>query len=364
MLKNKIQSIICFALAIIIILSFNACSSQKNSSEYVVAKAVSTFSELNDTICWTTNDDLFLENSNELKNSLDYHLDKDPDYGPYYSKPLLVDNYLYYIGGVYNYNKHEIYIARIDYTIDEPKFEKLTEIYSDIDSYTVCGNYLYYIALKESEAILYRMNLLTKNNSIVMDNSIRDVFATNGDKIIMGNLIFDIKNQKEQLISYDKELFTLGVFNNKYYCYCDNDGENYKLLQINLDDNSIVELCEISYGMDVPQMFDDKILFSDLFDDCVNVGYYYYDIPTNSIVTVIDSDNSTSRYTDTSYEPIHYDYIMHNGMYYFHYSNVVARMNIDTKEEELFKVVTRQTADGWYTNQYEWISYSDYCTKN
>ena len=360
MVKNKFQFLICFVLTIIIILSFNACSSQKNNSEYVVAKAVSTFSKLNDTICWTTDDDLFLENSNELKNSLDYHLDEDPDYGPYYSKPLLVDNYLYYIGGVYNYNKHEIYIARIDYTIDEPKFEKLTETYSDIDSYTVCDNYLYYIALKESEAILYRMNLLTKNNSIVTDDYIRDVFSTNGDKIIMGNLIFDIKRQKGQLISYDKELFTLGVINNKYYCYYDNHNGNYKILHINLDDNSISELCEIPYGMDVPQMYDDKILYTDLFDDCVNVGYYYYDIPTNTKVTVIASDNSTLRYTENSYEPIHYDYIMHNNMYYFHYSDIVTRMNINTKSEELFQLVTKQTDDGWYTKQYEWISYSDY----
>lgn len=359
-LKKKLRFPFCFVLITVIILSFNACSSQKNKSEYVVAKSVSTFSKLNDTICWTTGNDLFLENDDVLKSSLDYNLDENP----YYNKPLLIDNYLYYIGGVYNYDKHEIYIARIDYTIDEPKFEKLTETYNDIDAYTVCDNYLYYTAIKETKRILYRMNLLTKNNSIVMDDSIRDVFCTNGDKIIMGDLIFDMKSQEEQLISYDKELFTLGVINNKYYCYYDNDNGNYKILKINLDDNSIVELCEIPYGMDVPQMFDDKILFTDLFDDCVNVGYYYYDIPTNTIVTVIDSDNSTLRYTKNSYEPIHYDYIMHNNMYYFHYSDIIARMDIDTKEEELFQLVLKQTDDGWYANQYEWVSYSDYCAKN
>lgn len=354
-MRNKtIRLLFVLILTAFVFLSLNACLFDKDKSNYVVAKSVSTFSKLNDTICWTTGNDFFIENNDGLKSKLDFNIDEDP----YYNKPLLVDNYLYYIGGVYNYDKHEVCIARIDYTKDEPKLEKLTETYSDIDSYTVCDNYLYYISLKESNAVLYRMNLLTKKNSVVLDDSIKDVFCTNGDRIIMGNLIFDIKNQEKQIIPYDKELYSLGVINNNYYCYyyCDNYNGGYKILQINLDDNSIIELCEIPYGMDIPQMIDDKILFAVLYDDCINVGYYYYDIPTDSMVTVIDSDNSTSRYTDNSYEPIHYDYIIHNNMYYFHYSDVVSRMNINTKEEQLFQLVLKRNDDGTYTNQYEWVS--------
>ena len=343
---------------IIILLSFNACSSQKNNSEYVTARAVSTFSELNDTICWTTGGNLFLENNDKLKNSFDYHLDDDPQYGPNYSKPLLVDNYLYYVNGVNSRTKQEFYIARIDYTIDEPKYEKLTETYGDIIAYTVCDNYLYYTTWPEP--VLYRMNLLTKKISKVMEDPQKDVFCTNGDKIIIGNLIFDIKSQKGQLIPCDENLYTLGVNNNKYYCYYEHNG-NCKILQINLNDNSIVELCEIPFGMDVPQMFGDKILFADLSINCVNVGYYYYDIPTDTIVTVIDSDNSNSRYTEENMDPIHYDYIIHNNMYYFHYyaDDIVTRMNLETKKEELFCSVLTKVENG-YSYEDKWLTYDEY----
>ncbi len=51
-------------------------------------------------------------------------------------------------------------------------------------------------------------------------------------------------------------------------------------------------------------------------------------------------------------------------MYYFQYSDIVTRININTKQEELLQLVSNQTDSNWYTNQYEWISYSDYCAKN
>ena len=57
---------------------------------------------------------------------------------------------------------------------------------------------------------------------------------------------------------------------------------------------------------------------------------------------------------------IHYDYIIHNNMYYFHYSDTITRMNINTKKEELFQLILKPTDNGWYTNRYEWVSYSDY----
>ncbi len=359
MLKNKLKSLTCFVLMIIIVLSFNACSSQKSNSEYVVAKDVSSFSKLNDTICITNGRELFLENNNGLKDIYDLKLDEDP----HYDKPLLVDNYLYYVGGVYDYSMHKLYIARIDYTQDEPKIEKLTPEFGEILSYTVCGNYLYYRPYYEKEGYkLCRMNLLTKKENIIMDDSFGGVFCTNGNKIVTRNMIFDIKSQEKQLFSIDEGLFTLGVLNNKYYCYYDNDDEDYhKVLQINLDDNSIKELCEIPYGMDRPQMCDDKILFTDLPDDCVNVGYYYYDIPTDTIVTIIEPDNSTSRYTETYPDPIRYSYFIHNNMFYFDYFDVIVRMNIDTKEEEFLQLVQKPNGDGSYRNEYDWISYNEYC---
>ena len=40
-------------------------------------------------------------------------------------------------------------------------------------------------------------------------------------------------------------------------------------------------------------------------------------------------------------------------MYYFQYPNIVTRINIDTKQEKLFKLVLKQTDNGLYTNQYE-----------
>lgn len=343
---------------IIIVLSFNACSSKKSNSEYVVAKDVSSFSKLNDTICITTGRELFLEDNTGLKTSIELNIYEDP----HYDKPLLVDNYLYYVGGVYNYDKHAIYIARIDYTQDEPKIEKLTPEFGEILSYTVCGNYLYYTPYFDKEGYkLCIMNLLTKKESIITDDSFGGVFCTNGDKIITRNIIFDIKSQEKQLIPIDKGLFTLGIYNNNYYCYYDNaDEDYYKVLQINLDDNSIKELCEIPYGMDIPQMCDDKILFAHSYDDCVNVGYYYYDIPTDTIVTVIAPDNSTSRYTETYPDPIHYSYFIHNNMFYFDYFDVIVRMDMDTKKEEFLQLVQKPNGDGSYRNEYDWISYNEY----
>lgn len=94
------------------------------------------------------------------------------------------------------------------------------------------------------------------------------------------------------------------------------------------------------------------------------MGFYYYDIPTGKIVTVIDSDNSTQRYMDNNYEPIPMDYIIYDNMYYFHYGNkVITRVNMDTKQEEVFL----QLPDGFTQDgpkySYEWLSPKEYSIK-
>ncbi len=319
------------------------------------------FSTIDDVICWTTGNNFFIEYNNELKSNLNYNL----DIAPYYNNPILIDNYLYYIGGIYDYNAHEVYIARIDYTEDQPKLQKLTEIHNDIFSYTVCNNNLFYISADNGDIKMYIKNLSSEKEDIIMNDIFSINFCTNGETIIMGNKIFDIKTKEIKLLSKNENLIALGIIDSYYYCYCNNSSNNgYEILQIDLNNNSVTNLCLIPYGMDAPKMRGDKILFTDISNGCLTVGYYYYDILENNTVTVVDSDNSTSRYSETSYEPVHYDYTMHNNMYYFQYSDIVTRININTKQEELLQLVSNQTDSNWYTNQYEWISYSDYCAKN
>lgn len=128
-------------------------------------------------------------------------------------------------------------------------------------------------------------------------------FCTNGEKIIASNKIYDIETKKVEILHDNENLMSLGVLNNKYYCYYtgkNSEGypDNYEtMLQIDLNNYSAKKICEIPNGMTYPRLCDDKILFADIAKDCSTVGFYYYDIPTDEVVTVIESDNSTERYS-------------------------------------------------------------------
>lgn len=359
MYNKYIKPFITSVLIILTLFCFNACSVKTNETAYVTAKEVNTFSALNDTVCWTTGNSFFLENNTGLKSSLDYNLQEDP----YYDKPLLDGNYLYFVGGVYNYSKHEIYIARMNYTEETPKLEKLTDVYKDILSYTVYNNNLYYICLNgQSDDKFCIKNLSTNEEEVFATNVLSPYFCTNGEKIITCNKIFDIKTKESKTISEEENLTALGVIDNYYYCYY-NDNEGYEVLRINLDNNSVSELCQLPYGMEQPKMYDNKILFADIPDSDVIVSYHYYDCSAKEFITVMNSDGDTPRYiyydmfNDSSGR---YDYMIYNNMYYFHYPDMVTRVDMITKKEELFQSVLEQNDNGWYSNKYAWLTYDEY----
>lgn len=375
---KSFNRLFCILLSVTaVVLCLHGCTFTKNDQNYVTARYHGLISKSEDAFCWplnvrwgNTDTDLYIEKDGKIKSKWDYNLNADP----YYNSPLIYGNYLYYIGGIYGYGKKDVYIARINYTKKNPEIEKITENYNDIDSYAVLNNALYFSANKIVEDTSLEENLYIKRLSddkeevLIQDGP--SEFCTNGEKIIAQNKIYDIETKTVESLHDNEHLRTLGVFENNYYCYYtghSSEGHRddyYTVLQIDLNNYSAVKLCEIPFGMTGPRLCDDKILFADQTNGCSTVGFYYYDIPTGKIVTVIDSDNSTQRYIDNNYEPIPMDYIIYDNMYYFHYGNkVITRVNMDTKQEEVFL----QLPDGFTQDgpkySYEWLSPKEYSIK-
>lgn len=324
---------------ILILVCFCSCSFAKNDQNYVTARYNELISKSEDAVCWVTNTNknFYIEYNNKIKNKWSYHI----NIAPYYYSPFLSQNYMYYIGGIQDDFTHNVYIARINYTKENPKVEQLTENYNEIFSYTVYKNMIFFTADRNGETNLYIKELSDDKEKILLPNYNIENFCTNGKKLIIANKIYDIKKQKVELLSENKNLISLGVINNKYYCFYTGNNQN-NLLRIDLDDYTTEELCQTPCGMGTPRLCDDKILFHEKTDYYSIVGLYYYNIPTSKIVKVVDSNNSSQRYSDknepsVSYEYV-YDYIINDNMYYFHYGrDVITRINMDTKQEEVFK---------------------------
>lgn len=153
MLKKHWKRLLCAAMAIAAVtLCLHGCTFAKNDPNYVTARYDELISKSEDAVCWSlnvrwgnTDTDLYIEKDGKIKSKWDYNLDVDP----YYNSPLIYGNYLYYIGGIYDYDKKDVYIARINYTKKNPEIEQITENYNDIDSYAVLNNTLYFSAHKK-----------------------------------------------------------------------------------------------------------------------------------------------------------------------------------------------------------------------
>lgn len=370
-------SVMLFVVSIPLILS--GCTGQKNDQNYVTARYDELISKSEDAVCWSLNvrwgnidTDLYIEKDGEIKSKYDYKLNMDP----YYNSPIVYGDYLYYIGGTYNYDTKDVYIARIDYTKKNPEIEQLTENYNDIDSYTVLGNTLYFSANKKVGEISIESNVyikeLSNEKEEVLFTKPLSYFCTNGKKIISSNEIYDIDTKTVEMLNENEKLMTLGVFNNNYYCYfTDKNSEGYPnnydtVLQIDLNNYSAKKICEIPHGMTDPRLCDDKIIYAVQEIDCSTVGFYYYDIPTGEVVTVIESDNSTERYIDDTHEPIPMDYIIFDNCFYFHYGDdAITRVDMDTKKETVFKQLPAGTTDeGDYKYSYEWLSPKEFWYKS
>lgn len=351
---KKLRFLFCSILIISIILSFNACSLAEKEQNYVTARYGELISKSENAVCWVTNTNknFYIEHNNQIKSSLDYHI----NIAPYFYNPFLSENYMYYIGGIRDNFTHDVYIAQIDYTKEKPKLEQITENYNEIFSYTVCGNTIFFTAGRNGETNLYMKKFSDDKEEILFPNYNIENFCTNGKKLIIANKIYDIKTQKVELLSENKNLIGLGVIDNKYYCFYTGNNQN-NVLRIDLNDYTTEDLCKTPCGMGTPRLCDDKILFHEKADYYSIVGLYYYDIPANKIVTVVDSDNSDQRYSDkneptVSYEYA-YDYIVNDNMYYLHYGrDVITRINMDTKQEEIFQ--------SFPTGKNIWLSHKDY----
>ena len=378
MLKKHWKRLLCAAMAIAAVtLCLHGCTFTKNDPNYVTARYDGLISKSEDAVCWSlnvrwgnTDTDLYIEKDGKIKSKWDYNLDADP----YYNSPLVYGNYLYYIGGTYDYGKKDVYIARINYTKKNPKIEQITENYNDIDAYTVLENTLYFSAHKKVgemslEGNLYIKKLSDEKEEVLFSQPLSE-FCTNGEKIISSNEIYDINTKTVTSLHDNEDLRMLGVFENNYYCYYTGYSSEgypdnyYTVLQIDLNNYAAVKLCEIPCDMTGPRLCDDKILFAAQTIGCSTVGFYYYDISAGEFVTVIDSDNSPKRYIDDNHDPIPMDCIIYDNMYYFHYGNkVITRVNMDTKQEEVFL----QLPDGFTQDgpkySYEWLSPKEYSIK-
>lgn len=338
-----------FILFLAVLLCIVICFANKNY-DYSIASYTNTFSAWNDRVCWTTYDNLFIEKESIINSSSDYGLQN----GQYYDNPTLVGNNLYFVGGVNSSYPQEVYIARINYNGEKPKLEKLTENKKQILLYTICGDKLYYVA----DGGLYIKNLLTQKEEFFTEYRVGESFCTNGKRLIIGNTVYDIKSKKSEKI-IEESVMALGIIDHYYYCFNFSD-TGHDLICIDLVDNSIKTLCQIPYGWGFPKMSGDKILFTTSSVGSVNVGYCYYDISKDIIVTVIDAEDSQDRYI---YYPDHmeyYDYILYDNTYYFHYPDMVTRMNIETKTEELFCSVRTLMENGHYMYKHRWLTYDEY----
>lgn len=252
MQNRKCKILLCVMLLVISIpLILSGCTEQRNDQNYVTARYDELISKSEDAVCWSlnvrwgnTDTDLYIEKYGEIKSKYDYNLNVDP----YYNSPIVYGDYLYYIGGIYNYDTKDVYIARIDYTKKNPEIEQLTENYLEIDSYTILENTIYFSAHKKVGEISVEGNLyikeLSNEKEEVLIKEGPSEFCTNGEKIIASNKIYDIETKKVELLHDNENLMTLGVFNNKYYCYYtgkNSEGypDNYEtVLQIDLNNYS------------------------------------------------------------------------------------------------------------------------------
>lgn len=366
MLIKSLNRLFCILLSVMAVsLCLNSCTFAKNDQNYVVAEDNLLISKSDDAVCWVTNTNrnFYIEHEGQIKSKWDY----DINMAPYYYSPLLFGNYLYYVGGIQDDLTHDVYIARIDYTKEDPKLEQITENYNNIFSYTVCENMIFFTAHRNGEINLYMKKLSSDKEEVLFKDGPTE-FCTNGEKIIAANKIYDIKSKTLELINNNEDLMTLGVLENNYYCYY--TGQNsegldnyYTVMQINLDNFSAKKLCEIPIGMTAPKLCDDKILFADIDiqKNCSTVGFYYYDMLEDKVVTVINSDNSSERYIDDNSEPIPLDYIIYNNMYYFHYGrDVITRVNMDTKKETVFKQMPPTATEDGPKYSYVWLSPEEY----
>ena len=358
MAKRCDNYLITITSLVFVILCLSACTQNKNY-EYSTAKYNNTFSTLGDVICWitsnhlTTNTHLYLSKDNNIKNASELNLTEDH----YYDNPLLVGEYLYYVGGVKSNHQQELYIARINYIDEDSNLEKLTDTYPEILSYTACDNVLYYIATNDEGSKLYKKNLSNKKEEILIDDAFGP-FCTNGKNLIIGNVLFDVKSKESRIIIDNESVMSLGVIDNYYYCFNFTDA-GHDLIRIDLVDNSIKTLCQIPSGWDLPKMSGDKILFTTGSNKNSKVGYCYYDISKDIIVIVIDADDAQDRYIYVPIDMAHYDYTLYDNMYYLHYPDRVTRMNIETKKEELFCLVFTKVENG-YSYKGRWLTYDEY----
>lgn len=134
---------------ILILVCFCSCSFAKNDQNYVTARYNELISKSEDAVCWVTNTNknFYIEYNNKIKNKWSYHI----NIAPYYYSPFLSQNYMYYIGGIQDDFTHNVYIARINYTKENPKVEQLTENYNEIFSYTVYKNMIFFTADRNGE---------------------------------------------------------------------------------------------------------------------------------------------------------------------------------------------------------------------
>lgn len=341
----------------------HGCTFTENNQNYVVAEDNLIISKSEGAVCWVTNTNMnfYIEQDGKIKSKWDYNI----NVAPYYDQPFISGNYLYYVGGIHDWYTHDVYIARIDYTKENPQLELITENYNDIFSYTVLRNTIYFTAYKNGKMSMYTKKLSDEKEEVLIQDGPSE-FCTNGEKIIASNRIYDVKTKTFELLHDNEDLMTLGVFNNNYYCFytgSNSEGRDnyYTVMKINLENYSAEKLCEIPHGMTYPRLCDNKIIYAKQEKGCSTVGFYYYDITAGKVVTVIDSDNSTERYIDDNDEPIHLDYIIYDNMYYFHYGqDVITRINMDTKQEEVFKQLAPSATEDGPEYSYVWLSPKEY----
>lgn len=96
MIKKSSRFFASLIVITLVVLCFQACSSNKKGDNYITAKVINTFSVSGDIMCLTDGGGFFIEKDGVVKSQYDYDMGTGDQH---FSDPFLDGDYLYYVGG-------------------------------------------------------------------------------------------------------------------------------------------------------------------------------------------------------------------------------------------------------------------------
>lgn len=345
-------------ISLMLILTLCACSIKEEKS-YSVAQYINYFSESNGDIVYQSfNNSLLLEKDNKITNLYEYSYLDD-----YYSmqNPFLYNEKLYYI----TKSRNETECIAVLNINDLDKAVVITPEKQNINSFTVLGNKIYYHSYENGKNVIYSYDtLINKETEILSTDYYIYNFFVSGDNILFGNKKYDLKSKVTTDLTDElngKDVEGLGIIGKTYYCnYGNMHTDGNKIYAIDLDSNKISLVCELPLGMNVPRLYDYKILYENHNkNDQQYLTLSYYDLKTGKVNVAFDKTSNCYKYDKLLDHIDNYDSFYYNGNFYMWYPDTVVKIN-NLNEETMIGYREYKIEDGKSHLDLDWLNYNEY----